>query len=226
MKKTLKTAMTSAMFAAALGIGAGSAPVVSAERTSAPDFLPAEESLMDQTAETMVCVYGPPEVMSSLEAERTTTTTTTEELALSGTSPTAEETTTLPPEDPDLIPVPVYGPPSAFYEMSDVNMDRSLDARDLTVLKRVILQAQKEGVDPMAYIGDLGDVNGDGVLDKEDIKALRRMLTGKSKEEEDAEEAQTTTTAAIVTGLPETETTPIYIAPQPVYGPPEFFEQQ
>ena len=224
MKKTLKTVMTSAMFAAALGVSAGSAPIVSAEKTSVPDVLPAEESLMQQTEATMVCVYGPPEVMSSLEEERSTTTTTTEELAIGGVPPIVEETTEPPEDVPEIIPQPAYGPPSAFYDISDVNMDRSLDARDLTALKRVILKAQDEGVDPMVYIGDLGDVNGDGVLDKEDVKALRRQLTGKSKEEEDAEEAQTTTTAPLITDMKSTETTTIYDIPQPDYGPVGWYD--
>ena len=58
MKKTLKTAMTSAMFAAAIGIAAGNLPHSNA--AAGQDAPADEELLMNATAGEMEDVYGPP----------------------------------------------------------------------------------------------------------------------------------------------------------------------
>ncbi|MBR4200632.1 MAG: hypothetical protein IKQ91_05085 [Oscillospiraceae bacterium] len=222
MKKTLKTVMTSAMFAAALGITAGNAPVSAAETADVPDVLPTEESLMERTAETMVCVYGPPEYFTEPEQTGTTVTdaalrdedetmTGTEPLRPAGVAPVITETE--PPEEivlPGEVPLPV----------TDWNSDGKMSAADLSYMKRMLLEGDSY------YYRYEGDLNYDGRFDKEDIKALRRMLTGKSKEEEDAEEAAKQTSAPVMTSLKTTETTTIFDIPQPAYGPPEWFEQQ
>ena len=214
MKKTLKTAMTSAMFAAALGITAGNAPVSAAGTADAPDMLPAEESLMDRTAETMVCVYGPPEYFT--EPEQTETTALEETVRLDGVAPMETE-----PLHPAGI-APIELPGEAALPIYDLNNDNVMSAADLTVIKRAMLNEE------VSYSMEI-DFNYDGTFDKEDIKELRRMLTGKSKEEEDAEEAAVTTgntDALTESASTATTTVPDFNIPQPVYGPPEYFEKQ
>lgn len=202
MKKTLKTAMTSAMFAAAVGVSAGSMPVGSASAQSAGAAAhPAEESLSTQTTTTDLQLGGDVPIIEE-------TTVTTEELTLDGVAPIPEETTVTTEELMLGGDIPIIE--------GDLNYDFRVDARDLTLLKRMILE--NEGY---SYGSDL---NGDGVTDKEDVKALRRILTGKSKAEEDAEEAQTTTTA--VTDQIQTNLTTVTEAiPVPLYGPPPVTEQ-
>lgn len=250
MKKTAKTAMTAAMFAASLGASANTACYANSimQSNAASVGFDYAETTVGTTVQT---VYGPPEVMESLfgtttedmpiqlEGDMRVETTSEDELVTPGVAPiytddeelreegvvTVETTMPIVPEGTvvtttctttmptyDTYPVPVYGPPSYFFKHGDLNMDRSLDSRDLTLLKRAILEG--EGYfDP-----ELLDVNGDGAINKEDIKALQRQLTGKPEDEEgDQTRYAATTTTTMTTTIDE----PI---PQPEYGPPEWFE--
>lgn len=209
MKKTAKTAMTSAMFAAAIGISAGNMPVSGASQSAAQ---PAEEPQTTEVITTdlelggVTVVYEEsattePDVMFEGEALPETT-----ELVLAGVAPMPEETTTTEVQlGGDIAPIE-----------GDLNYDYRVDAKDLSGLKRAILEGERYNY--------YHDINGDGVVDKEDVKALRRMLTGKSKEEEDAEEAQTTTTAVTDETILTELTTMTETIPAPLYGPPEYFE--
>jgi hypothetical protein len=254
MKKTAKTAMTAAMFAASLGASANSACYANAimqSNAAMVGFDYAETSTVGTTVQT---VYGPPEVMESLfgtttedipvqlEGDMRVETTNEDELVTDGVAPiytddenlrdegvvTVETTMPVLPEGTvvtttctttmphyDTYPVPVYGPPSFFYKHGDPNMDSSIDVRDLSILKRVILEGEGYGIfDP-----ELLDVNEDGRVNKEDIKALQRKLTGKPEDEDEQTTVLTgtTTTTTFTTTIDE----PI---PQPAYGPPEWFE--
>ena len=253
MKKTVKTAMTAAMFAMSLGATAGNALYAQAIGNSALEAaLSFEETT---TGPRVTTVYGPPEIFTTTPEETQETfllsgtvvtpegtyTTTDEEypIRLEGeatmpttttdihTTTTTEGTCTIPVTTTPIITttttfpitVPLYGPPSVLYDSADVNTDKSLDARDLTALKRMILSGKRD-----AYWTELGDVNGDGVLDKKDIKALQRKLTGKPEDEDEDEDVTTTvtTTTTTTTTTEETEFWETY--PQPVYGPPEYFQ--
>ena len=158
--------------------------------------------------------YGPP---VWLETEPETTVTDIEPQPDYGpphwdplTETTAETTITTEP-----IPQPAYGPPWMFAAPGDLNYDFSLDARDLTLLKRYLLSGK---MDDASY--RLANVNGDGEIDKKDVKELIRMLTGKPEDEDDPD---VTTTAATQTATTETVTTttdPYWNVPVPLYGPP------
>lgn len=215
MKKTIRTAMTSAMFAAAIGVSAGNMPAGGASAVQNAAELPDEETLMTATMTEPVDVYGPPEYFSSLEEAQQTTVpeeelmpagetvmTTAYDEPLRDESEAPMETTTL--ELGGVIPLPT----------EDWNHDGVLNAADLTFMKRALLERTAADFE--------GDLNYDGVFDKEDIKELRRRLTGKSKEQEDAEEAAATTTTTTVTEA--ALTTATEDIPQPDYGPMPYFE--
>ena len=184
MKKTLQSVMTAAMFAAAATAALGT--MENAGRAEAMAAVLENQTVFTTTA----TLYGPPPVEYTDEetndCERIDTTTT-------------ETTTTV-----EIL----YGPPSVLFKHGDLNFDRQFDARDLTLLKKEVLRYQeylKENPDSditlEEYIWDSDrlDVNYDGRINKEDIMELRRMLTGKTKEQEEAEErarlGEETTTA-------------------------------
>lgn len=194
MKKTLRTVMTSAMFAATVGVSAGNMPVSGASAQSAgASAHPAEEPTATQTTTTELQLEGVPVVFEE--------TTTTDEVIFDGVAPMPETT------EPELE----LGGDIPIIE-GDLNFDFRVDASDLTLLKRNVLEHCQS-------INGVDDLNGDGQVDKEDVKALLRMLTGKSKEEEDAEEAQQTTTT-VTEELLTTLTTSTEMLPPPLYGPP------
>ena len=100
-----------------------------------------------------------------------TVTTTTEPTTMPVTYGTEAPITTLPTE-----------PNPEFTEPGDLNMDGSLDARDLSLLKQYwLVNGWTEGARGNS------DVNGDGVMSKEDIKALVRLLTGKPEDDPEPE---------------------------------------
>lgn len=109
---------------------------------------------------------------------------------------------------------PLYGPPWVFASLGDVNYDNSIDARDVTLLKRSILEENFRESD--LYLGDL---NNDGSLDKEDVQALIRMLTGKPEDEDEPAET-TTITETTLTNTDVTTTTTLPVTIHTLYGPP------
>lgn len=219
MKKTLKTAMTSAMFAAAIGIAAGNLPHSNA--AAGQDAPADEELLMNATAGEMEDVYGPPSWFT--EPEEPDVTEMDEPLREEGVAPMPLDTEPVQLAGEPLIetePEPIALSGDVAVPTYDLNYDNVMSAADLTMMKRALLNGDTD----FWYEYDL---NYDGKFDKEDIKALRRMLTGKSREEEEAEEAAATTavTAAAAETTATTATDPFPV-PQPAYGPPEYFEQQ
>lgn len=222
MKKTVKTAMTAAMFAATLGAAAGTASAVqSGEYTAVP-----LEPLLTATAGTAVCVYGPPEVMESLFG---TETTVSEPPCLAGAAPVITQTTA--EDDPwglrdegvapimtdELITAGEVPVPTV-----DLNYDGSFDSRDLTIVKRLLLDPEK-ALEAYPSLDYLADFDYNGTVDKQDIIQMILKMTGMP--EWKPEEAITTTTMASAADVTTTEATvmtePI---PQPAYGPPEWFE--
>ena len=154
--------------------------------------------------------YGPPhwESETSTTAE---TTIFTEPITQPAYGPPYWETTVT-----EIIPQPAYGPPWMFAEPGDLNYDFQLDARDLTLLKRYLLEGEIND-----HIDRLANVNHDGKIDKEDVKELIRKLTGKPEDEEEPDVTTTATTATTQTADTETTTTdPWENYPLPLYGPP------
>ena len=123
---------------------------------------------------------------------------------------------------------PLYGPPPVDRMLGDMNQDDELDVRDLTVLKRILLQA--EGDFDLETVGDedgdgwiqiwswgssqvtseiyAGDLNQDAKVNKADVQEMIRRLTGAPKEEEEP----------IVTTM--TVETEVEMTSQTAYGPP------
>ena len=201
MKKTLQTAMTAAMFAASLGMAAGTA---SASQTGASDAA-AVEKLMNATAGEIVDVYGPPAAFYT-ETEPPTTTTETTAPPEETTDPYYDE-----PVTGGVVPLPTM----------DLDGNGQLNARDLTILKQYMLQDPKpaRGFD-FTYSSDY---NYDGILDKQDLIQMILELTG-MPEWKPEETAVTTTTTAV---FPTTETTvTMETYPVPVYGPPPAYDSE
>ena len=107
----------------------------------------------------------------------------------------------------------LYGPPWVFAEKGDMNYDHSFDARDVSLLKQVILEERS----PKQSDEFLGDVNLDGAIDKDDVKELIRQLTGKPEDEE--EQTQTTDTTGVTDTTITTLTTTETEYPVSLYGP-------
>ena len=95
----------------------------------------------------------------------------------------------------------------------DLNGDRVLNAKDLTVLKRAVLYDNLD-----SFWRPLGDLNDDGAVDKKDVKELIRRLTGAPEEDPEETDVTTTGTDATVPPRPETTTDPYW--DYPLYGPP------
>lgn len=219
MKKTLQTAMTAAMFAASLGFAAGTA---SASQTGGYSSLPVEQ-LMNATAGEIVDVYGPPEAFGTtttpaethlcLEGTVTLPVTTTD-LITDGTSPVVTSTTEEEMVLPGIVPL----------TESDLNGDGNFDARDLTMLKRYILdEGDGKGYSELMYLADY-DYNG--IVNKQDLIELILRLTG-MPEWKPADPIVTTTTTVTTTGIPTTETTiSEELIPVPVYGPPPAYDTE
>ncbi len=198
MKKTLQTAMTAAMFAASLGMAAGTASASQTGESGAA----AVEKLMNATAGEVVDVYGPPAAFYTETEPLTTTTETTEET----TDPYYDE-----PVTGGVVPLPTM----------DLDGNGQLNACDLTILKQYMLQDPKpaRGFD-FTYSSDY---NYDGILDKQDLIQMILELTG-MPEWKPEETAVTTTTTAV---FPTTETSvTIETYPVPVYGPPPAYDSE
>lgn len=90
----------------------------------------------------------------------------------------------------------VYGPPWMFYDAGDSNMDRQMDARDLTLMKRAVLLGE-EAVGSNAY--HLADVNDDGTVDKADLLAFRAEKLGFPQQEQETTAPVTTTRSSDTT---------------------------
>ena len=228
MKKTLQSKLTAALFAAALSTSGGtlSPQLANAVNDITPvpqtTYGPPAMTTADTTTETTS------ELLFSTEAPTVTmTTSTTQELVYGTEAPTAIMTTTT--EEPvqikgevtipsivtttttteDLVTggvVPIY------VEPGDVDMNGSIDARDLTLLKRYLLTQNKAR---NLAGSDTYDVNQDGSLNKEDVQALVRLLTGKPEDEEDP-----VVTAPTAVNGTETSTTTFTEEPICLYGPP------
>ena len=235
MKKSLHSLLTAAMFAAAVTTSAGG--ISNTQNASAA---PAENDLITETTTEPQCVYGPPEWFTS-ESELTDI-TGTEPQDVYGPPPsfTESETTSVTSTEPipqpeygppyweteisgdetavtttETMVAPVYGPPYVLFEKGDLNGDRILNAKDLTLLKRAVLY---DNLDSLWR--PLGDLNYDGAVDKKDVKELIRRLTGAPEEDPEETDVTTTGTDATVPPRPETTTDPYWDYPMPLYGPP------
>ena len=201
MKKSVRTLMTAAMFAAALGTAAANASAAQA----GGGLL---SSMLTATAGEIVTTYGPPQLRTS-ETETETTAVQT--------APEAEEPA-LPDASTTSEP-PRFSGGVMIRQNPDVNGDLSVDARDISEMKRSLLNGA-----PNTIVDSALDFNHDGVFDKKDIITQIMELTGMP--EWKPEDPAVTTTAA-ETAFPATETTILSeILPQPAYGPIGWYDSE
>ena len=230
MKKTVKTAMTAAMFAASLGMAAGTA---SASQTGDYQAVPLEELITATSTET-ICVYGPPEVMESLFGRQTTSESFTETvtettLALSGTVTLPVTTTNFDVLSEDGVAPIVTDDPletagDVPVRVDDLNSDGSFDSRDLTLLKRFLLDPDSVSQQYPSLKYD-ADFDYNGRIDTQDVIQMLLRLTGMPEWKK--EDPAVTTTTVSETVLPSTETT-IFTEelPQPAYGPIGWYDSE
>ncbi|MDO4863357.1 MAG: dockerin type I repeat-containing protein [Ruminococcus sp.] len=154
MKKTEKTALTAAAFAAVLNV----VPM------GAAAYDPSEEPIQD--------VYGPPVYFE---------TTTPEQMTPQpdyGPMPAyTTETTAVPVETTvtvtEVIPQPVYGPPII---QGDLNFDGVVDSFDLINMRKLFSNGEYS-----EHYDEASDINRDGRVTVADLVLMNRYLLGKDK---------------------------------------------
>ena len=179
MKKTLRTVLTAAAFAAAnMCAMPASANAVNEQ--------PKEINPVEEVERKFSAVYGPPPSMLTTATATVTTlvtSTTTTTVCVYGpmttvsvTSDYLEDLTTM---TTTTFPPTVYGPPKAF--MGDVNEDGVVDIFDAVALRKAILfDEYSETINQ--YFADL---NKDGKINVGDLVRLSRFLHGTLKDFDD-----------------------------------------
>ena len=180
MKKTLRTVLTAAAFAAAnMCAMPASANAVNEQ--------PKEINPIEEAERKLMPLYGPPPSMltttSTVPYETLVTNTTTTTVCLYGpmttvsvTSDYLEDLTTM---TTTTFPPTVYGPPRVM--MGDVNADGVVDIFDAVALRKAILYDEySEAID--RYWADL---NKDGKINVGDLVRLNRYLLGTLKDFDD-----------------------------------------
>lgn len=182
MKKTLRTVLTAAAFAAANMCAMPSA-------ANAVNEQPKEINPVEEVERKFMAVYGPPpSMLTTTSATATTstliTTTTTPIVCVYGPMTTVsvdesyqEELTTM---TTTTFPPTVYGPPKSFR--GDVNMDGVIDVFDAVALRRAILFDEIEEQTINKFYADL---NNDGSVNVGDLVRLNRFLLGTLKDFDD-----------------------------------------
>ena len=226
MKKNKATALTAAVFAAAMSASACGNAAPSGEETSeryaSPLGFSAEEAdSFDPPEPTVAPLYGPPWVLFPTEPEIEPETEPETEYETEPGNDLDEEDPTEPYDPYDVIPQPAYGPP---IMMGDVFWDGKVDGFDLAYMR----MAYNDGKLGPAYYENY-DVNQDGKFDLEDIEAMQKFINGEIEDFYDP---------SVYT--PETEYGPPYIDEDPtepatkfkpeeeiypvLYGPPPAYE--
>lgn len=198
MKKTDKTALTAAAFAAALNI----VPM------GASAYDPSEEPIQD--------VYGPPIYFE---------TTTVEEMVPQpdyGPMPAWTTETTAVTQDPVITTTemevqPTYGP--EFF-CGDITHDNVVDTFDLIAMRQLFTK-NKLGKIPYSPEADL---NYDGKVSLADLVTLNKFMLG-NKEYFTKETGVPTTTTEKTRYHPDPVTTTTEMEFVAVYGPPAWFEE-
>lgn len=199
MKITLQSLLTAAVFASSLGTGLSDAFAVQSynddiTQVPQPTYGP---PVFTQTETDDLCCKTTSQIVYGTTVTTPTTTTSTSDrypdFTGTVTMPTTTTTTTTTSRYPEFIgtvttPTTTTVPTTAefagathpitmpHFSPADVNADEIIDARDVSMLKRDILNGN-------SFYGN--DINQDGVINKEDVKALIRLLTGKPEDEDE-----------------------------------------
>lgn len=201
MKKTEKTILTAALFAAALNmIPSGTSNVknsaLASDYNNSSDEPTITTTAYNPNEGMEVPVYGPP-------ISWTTTAPVTTEPA-----PTTVTAT---------VPMPVYGPPLAWY--GDINADGKVDVFDMIELRKAYINGEAgKGLDYMR-----ADINRDGKIGMADLVMLENYLLGKIDNFDDPLPEPEPTTAEPQYSFIST-TTNTEPVPQPGYGAPIAFD--
>ncbi|MBP3309264.1 MAG: hypothetical protein J6L05_00405 [Ruminococcus sp.] len=210
MKKSPKTLLTAAMFAAAINASAyeDAATIANAHSLTKSDNGSAyslENIDFDPSAEDIQDVYGPPVYYETTTApeEEIITTTTTKAYNPAATTPATvygpPVTTTATPYDPEYeLPEPTYGPP---IRLGDANGDGNINSLDAVAFRKAIVNGYPE----TAYMFNAYDINMDGFIDEKDLKQVIGYIKGEIEDIQDEYDSE-------------------YDEPDILYGPPEYFE--
>lgn len=200
MKKTLRTVVTAAMFAAA---NMSAIPAAAGENAAVPDL---RNDVEREAYGNFASVYGPSptyEVTTTttdLEEFFTTTTTTDYPVPAYGTIAPRTTTTTINHEDDPFYtttttsdleeffmttttePQPVYGPPIQDW-VGDVNLDGSVDSFDVLSVRKMLIKGTDQYGEEYkeAYYGDM---NNDKKLTIADLLLLQKYVLGKVTKQE------------------------------------------
>ena len=167
MKKTERTALTAAIFAAAIGTSA-----VTGGQAVAIDL--AEEPVTAESdLESYATVYGPapdfeyrePET-EAISEEPTENMTMPEFQDVYGPPPTTE------PETVESMTQALYGP---IWDGGDANLDGKADVFDMPLIRKYVVSDNKFYSDPSVFNSD---VNIDGKVNVADLVAFSQFLLG------------------------------------------------
>ena len=201
MKKTLRTVLTAAIFAAANMSAIPSMAAVDGsgqqEEEGSNTVGLSFEDWVRMTEQPTYDLYGVPPMFdpndtditewldqpwdfSDLEKTVTTVTTTSVPAPVYGPAPTttvsdADWDTVVTTLTTSVIPQPAYGAPEFFT--GDANTDGAIDSFDVITLRRMLVSG--EGSGSARYYGDM---NHDGKINVADLILLQRYLLGKVKD--------------------------------------------
>lgn len=220
MKKTIRTVLTAAAFAAA-GVSAMTAVAEGRE----PVRMEFNNETERDVFKEFYGAYGPPptsipmwdEITTTEAIETLTTTTTTMPRSVYGPTSTSTVTTS---EQEDIVeltttmlPQPAYGPAPTIK--GDVNGDYTVDIFDSIAMRKAILFDEYADTVNLHF----SDLNKDGKISVGDLVILNKYLLGKIKDldnypaqKEDDDEIVVTTTYNPRTDI----VAPVY-GPAPVY---------
>jgi len=199
MKKTLRTVVTAAMFAAA---NMSAIPAAAGENAAVPDL---RNDVEREAYRNFAPVYGPgptyPITTTTTDLqENFITTTTTQTYPVYGVMPPRTTTTTINHEDDPFYnttttsdleeffmttttePQPVYGPPLQDW-VGDVNLDGSVDSFDVLSVRKMLVKGTDQYGEEYkeAYYGDM---NNDKKLTIADLLLLQKYVLGKVTKQE------------------------------------------
>lgn len=239
MKKTKATALTAAIFAAAMSSAACGNVTQAGEKEGSELYAkPLNNQIVaadaenvtttySPTATTIPTLYGPPWVF---DKDYNDGEITTEDPSINEEDPTDpyfEDETTEPDtkyDEPEFqpettLPEPLYGPPQLEIE-GDFNLDGVVDAFDLTLMRMVYNNPN----DSFYYYNDIiYDLDKNGKFDLRDINVLNKYLTGEIKSFDDIPDPTEPPTEEVTT-VPEPVTDPMPNTTVPtLYGPPWVF---
>ncbi|WP_294413529.1 dockerin type I repeat-containing protein [uncultured Ruminococcus sp.] len=188
MKKTLRTVITAAMFAAAnlAALPAAAEELKSDEQSSFEGVSQSEfNKWEDITGQMGQMFYGPAPNYDlndhSNDWKQTTTTADDDEKTTTTTTSMAQifahlTTTTIP-----IYDQPLYGAPTPkavqLERFGDLNMDGNVDSFDMIALRKLLVNGYIKGVDYYDAVFN-GDVNHDNKVSIADLIMLQKYLLG------------------------------------------------